>query len=154
MSGELINVCRYALTGIVVGAASAAVVDYVGNAVLSSLTPADPSAAGTTGRTIMGLTAGVLVAGAGFYAGDKILSMINGVEDPLGRMFFTLGGFTTSAVAMGSARKARNLFSTVLPTALSTTPVHKQPPVPSQGSVSGNGNIATFFPAKGCDGCK
>ena len=158
MSAELINVARYALTGVVVGAAAAAVVDYVGNAVLSSLTPSDPSANGTTGRAIMGLTAGVLIAGAGLYAGDKVLSMMNGAEDPLGRVFFSVTAFTTSAVAMGSARRARTLMSNVFPNTMSLVATQKVAPPPAGGHNAGSvgGNIASIFPAqtKGCDGCK
>lgn len=132
---ELLTAAKFAVTGVLVGSAAATLIDVVNNAVLKAvnLPRGDQNDfAGQLGRQGFAVVVAASLGAAGILAGEKVMNkLVNGVDDPLFRIFYFNSAFLTSGTIMGATKNARGVFGQIvkkLTGQIPQTPVNPLPP--------------------------
>lgn len=157
---EFLTAAKFAVTGVLVGAATATVTDLVSQAVMKAVALPGTSTdkAGQLGRQAFSVVLSAALGAGGMLAGDKVMNkLVVSTDDPLFRVFYFNTAFLSSATVMGSVRGARTLFGSVGQTLMGKIPHGTTDPLdpskhhPQQGGGSqGCGGCSGGKPCAGC----
>ena len=141
---NLLTVLKFSVSGIVVGTAASVLCDQLNAVIQKNIAPvAGTTTAGVLGRTVFDIVVVGGMAAIVIYAGDQAITTFVGMDDPLGRLFYSMIAFNTCGATYQGAKELKSLFVSLMANggSKSKPPPHKQDSATSPNGGSANSSV-------------